>query len=1086
MRMYRLTNHIAFSFCCLLALMAALPTAAQLPPSICSPLGGKRADIVSVQMAYRAPGGAMPTFSIPAGATNAFVTISNHISVVASPTSDQNLGDEDFVTTNASLNLATSRSSGFLNYAQSTNPSFAEVNLFSWINLPFGSWASTQIAQGQSAPTLLNDIRFTVSGSTLTVAESNANTYAVYMVEFTSAATNSLIENGFQRAVMTGGLQTSSTPIPANTNLIVISKKGTVALSNYSSAGGTEEGYSSDRLIIDVDAGRTNGHLTVSNGASLAFRSNYAIVNHPSTSTSRFLASGNATGDLASKSTTNSANTSDVGIGNPAIYISGGNLVIDRDAAYRASFDDVYIIEFYRRTGNPMAVEFIETQSRFLAVGQGTTSGTSRVFDVPAGAEYVILRQAGNANNAVNVHNENALSSYAVIDLKNETATGYFYQQVGFGSAILRRDDNFGFRNLPLNGTSARNASFSAGVYTTGATVYDVSFSLSADKSKLTVTNSFGLIAANYQVISVADFFGSRPDYAFTVDVNSDFAYTNNGQCGSVRVTARLCNPGSGNSPGGIPIAFYDKNPTTDATARLVHLSSFNPVLAQGTCADFSFDINLRALGITNPNATLFAITNDNGSFVPGGVGSAVGTTFTLASLANQGGQYRECDYTNNIVSFSIAGVMPCSNGTVFRDANGLTNNQIDGSPLGIAGGSQLFVNVINSLGNVVFVSPVSNADGSFTAQPNTSGNFRFQLSTTAGTVGQPAAAATLPAGWVATGENSSTGTGSDGTPNGELPITGMTTTAAFSTLLGLQQLPTGQAYTGYGWQNPGGTDVVNVPSSAFRGSDPEDGTYANNLNGRKLTLQPATGGTLYYNGVAITVPTVITNFNNDLVDIDPTADGNTSVSFGFNVWDNADFPAATPSLISMGFGGTILPATGWQQQARRTGTGVQLSWSTLTEANTRHFEVQRSTDGRQYQPIGQVAAAGQSQLSRSYHFTDQQAPATQLYYRVVLHDADGRTTVGATLPVAAAATTLRAWPNPMQTSQQLLLPVPGAYRLVWTNAQGQVVRQQQADATGQQPAISWQRQQLQPGLYLLQATHLASRQQYQLQVVVQ
>ena len=69
---------------------------------------------------------------------------------------------------------------------------------------------------------------------------------------------------------------------------------------------------------------------------------------------------------------------------------------------------------------------------------------------------------------------------------------------------------------------------------------------------------------------------------------------------------------------------------------------------------------------------------------------------------------------------------------------------------------------------------------------------------------------------------------------------------------------------------------------------------------------------------------------------------------------------------------------------------------------------------------------------------------------------------------------------------QQLLLPAPGTYRLVWTNAQGQVVRQQQADATGQQPAISWQRQQLQPGLYLLQATHLASRQQYQLQVVVQ
>lgn len=1044
----------------------------QLPPSLCSPLGGKRADIISVQSAYRAPGGAAPTFTIPANATAAFVVVSSHQSVIASPTTDQNLSDEDFITINAALNFTTARSSGFLNFAQSTNPSQAETNLYSWVNLPFGAFASTQIAQGQSTPTLLNDVRFSVSGNTLTIAESNGNTTASYLVEFTSSTSNSLLENGFERVLMTGTTQIANTPIPANTNLIVISKKGTVRVSNTASTGGTEEGYADGRIVMDLDAATTNGYITVVNGANISFRSTYSIVNHPVTNSTRFLSSGHVIGDYTGKSTTSNS-TNDVGIADPAIYVSGSNLVIDRSTAYRNNFDDVYVIEFYRRTGNPMSVEFIETQSQFIPSGQGSTSGTDRVFNIPAGAEYVILRQAGNANNSVNPHNENAMAAYAVIDLKNETATGYFYQQVGFSGQTTRRDDNYGFKNLPLNGTSSRNPSYSQGIYFTngGGSVYDLRFTLSANKSQLTVTNAFGLVAANYQVITNADFFGARPDFAFTLNVNSDFTYSNNGQCGGVAVNARLCNPGSGNSPGGIPVSFYDKDPTTDGTARLLKIDAFNQPLPQGQCANFIFNLDLKSMGINNPNVTLYAIANDNGSFVPGGVGNAVGTPFTLASLSTQGGQYKECDYTNNKVAFTISGVMPCSDGTVFRDANGMTNNQIDGTGIGTIAGQPLYVNVLNASNTVVYTSTVNPTTGAFTAQPNAPGNFTFQLSINPGTVGQPAPIAALPANWVYTGENGTTGTGSDGTGNGLLPLTALTTSASVSTLFGIQQLPFSNNYTGSGWSNPGGNNVVNVPSAAFGGSDPEDGVYANNLLGRKVTLYPAVGGTLFYNGVPVNTATTVVNFDNDLVDIDPTAEGPTSASFTYAVWDNADFADATPALVNMGFGGILLPAVGLTVTATWNGQYPLLFWKTLAETNTHYFIIERSNNGTNFTAIATVKAVGQTNETSNYAYTDATAPTGALYYRVVLVDKDGstiRSNIAALPNNASSFTGVQLWPNPATKNIHLYLPQKGTYTLQLVSPLGTIIHQQKTIVETGGVTVTIERNALPPGMYVL------------------
>ena len=108
----------------------------------------------------------------------------------------------------------------------------------------------------------------------------------------------------------------------------------------------------------------------------------------------------------------------------------------------------------------------------------------------------------------------------------------------------------------------------------------------------------------------------------------------------------------------------------------------------------------------------------------------------------------------------------PCIYGNVFHDKNGMNDYYVNGTGIGIADGTQLYVVLVNGAGNVVKSVPV-NADGSYTISNVYPGNYTTRLCTSAGTVGNPAPVASLPALWANTGENIGAGAGSDGVTNG-------------------------------------------------------------------------------------------------------------------------------------------------------------------------------------------------------------------------------------------------------------------------------------------------------------------------------
>jgi hypothetical protein len=111
------------------------------------------------------------------------------------------------------------------------------------------------------------------------------------------------------------------------------------------------------------------------------------------------------------------------------------------------------------------------------------------------------------------------------------------------------------------------------------------------------------------------------------------------------------------------------------------------------------------------------------------------------------------------------------------------------------------------------------------------------------------------------------------------------------------------------------------------------------------------------------------------------------------------------------------LPVTWLRFNAALKDNDVLLTWSTASESNNEGFDVQRSTDGREWQTIGFVPGAGTTSEVQNYSFTDPSLftlHASLLYYRLMQKDFDGATDYS---PVRVVELDnkggLRVFPNP-------------------------------------------------------------------------
>lgn len=76
---------------------------------------------------------------------------------------------------------------------------------------------------------------------------------------------------------------------------------------------------------------------------------------------------------------------------------------------------------------------------------------------------------------------------------------------------------------------------------------------------------------------------------------------------------------------------------------------------------------------------------------------------------------------------------------------------------------------------------------------------------------------------------------------------------------------------------------------------------------------------------------------------------------------------------------------------AQKNASSVQLNWSTASEQNSAVFIVERSADGKNFEAIATVKAAGNTNEKQFYSYEDNKPIAGTSYYRLVQYDKDGK-----------------------------------------------------------------------------------------------
>lgn len=97
-------------------------------------------------------------------------------------------------------------------------------------------------------------------------------------------------------------------------------------------------------------------------------------------------------------------------------------------------------------------------------------------------------------------------------------------------------------------------------------------------------------------------------------------------------------------------------------------------------------------------------------------------------------------------------------------------------------------------------------------------------------------------------------------------------------------------------------------------------------------------------------------------------------------------------------------------------GNFVDITWSTASESNSDHFEVEATPDGSIFRTVGIAAAAGHSQSTLDYAMRDEQPYSGTSYYRLKQVDQDGTIAFSDLVAVqydARERTTMVLYPNP-------------------------------------------------------------------------
>ena len=284
----------------------------------------------------------------------------------------------------------------------------------------------------------------------------------------------------------------------------------------------------------------------------------------------------------------------------------------------------------------------------------------------------------------------------------------------------------------------------------------------------------------------------------------------------------------------------------------------------------------------------------------------------------------------------------------------------------------------------------------------------------------------------------------------------------------------------------------IEIPSimntSALTAISPLDATApSGNIDSYTIVSIPsASQGSLHLcnNGTCIPIVAgqVLTSAEINMLSFVPNSSFIGSIVFNYSATDshNQVSNIATYSIPVTGTTQSVLPVNMVNFTGNINNKLVQLNWQTSQENNSSYYEVQRSSNGSNYEPISTITANGNIGTLSNYKKKDDLFFYTGkvVYYRLKMVDTDGKFKFSKVLVIkintATTVNILKAWPLPFssQLTAGYSSDLSGEIKINITNMNGSRVASSAATVQKGNNSININQAQTIPsGTYLLTIT---------------
>jgi hypothetical protein len=163
------------------------------------------------------------------------------------------------------------------------------------------------------------------------------------------------------------------------------------------------------------------------------------------------------------------------------------------------------------------------------------------------------------------------------------------------------------------------------------------------------------------------------------------------------------------------------------------------------------------------------------------------------------------------------------------------------------------------------------------------------------------------------------------------------------------------------------------------------------------------------------------------------------------------------------------------------------ISWSTSSEQNSNHFEIQKSTDGINFYTIGKVNAAGNSSSTIKYEFADLNTSKGLFYYRLKQIDLDGKLEFSNIKKINfSSISSIKIYPNPTNNNLNIIFSemIIEKQNIRLYNLQGQLVKAFTINANSLANGLqSYNISDIENGIYLVQIISNTTKKEFKLVV---